>query len=47
VTVPTGFHQEIIDALIAKGITEINGMPLDKFIIKPGQTPPTDLTVAG
>lgn len=47
VTVPTGFHQEIIDALLAKGITEINGMPLDKFIIKPGQTPPTDLTVAG
>lgn len=47
VVVPNHIHQDVIDKLIAKGILEINGLPLDQFIIKPGQTPPVDLTVAG
>lgn len=47
VVVPSHIHQDVIDKLIAKGILEINGLPLDQFIIKPGQTPPVDLTVAG
>lgn len=47
IVVPSGIRDEILKGLQDKGILEVNGFPIDKFVITPGSTPPVDLTTAG
>lgn len=47
VVVPHGTAQQVRDKLAGMGILEINGLPLDQFILTPGSVPPVDLTATG
>lgn len=47
VVVPNGVRADVLKGLQDQGILEINGFPIDKFVLAPGQTPPIDLTTAG
>jgi hypothetical protein len=47
VVVPHGTAQKVRDKLAEMGILEINGLPLDQFVLTPGSIPPVDLTATG
>ena len=44
---PSNVREKVIKALQEKGIFEINGMPLENFLIKSGDPAPIDLTTPG
>lgn len=44
---PSSVREKVIKALKEKGIFQINGMPLEEFLITSGGTPPVDLTTPG
>jgi hypothetical protein len=44
---PANVREKVIKALQEKGIFQINGLPLEEFLITSGGTPPVDLTTPG
>jgi hypothetical protein len=44
---PSNVREKVIKALQEKGIFQINGVPLEEFLITSGGTPPVDLTTPG
>jgi isopentenyldiphosphate isomerase len=47
VTMPSYIKKDVIKKLTEMGVLEINGLPLDKFIVSSGDDVPVDLTEAG
>jgi hypothetical protein len=47
VTMPSYIKKDVIKKLTEMGVLEINGLPLDKFIVASGDDVPVDLTEAG
>jgi hypothetical protein len=47
IVVPSNIRQQIIDKLTEKGVIEVNGVPLEKFVLQSGMESPVDLSAPG